>query len=641
MFPTDQTECSNIQAIKPAKADHAPVIRALGSAAQLLMRSTQVQGVALILLDTNGLRLPLLCQTGSIKLFSSNQVPVLMETLEKTPSDQWAIQACKPAVWGIEADLLAQPIIPLALRHTLVANGLQLVMLAVHSDRGALQKSVGLALNQFFSVARSLCLPLNDLSGPHLIASAFIASGNAGNQTTKAALPGIDVMTGLPNQLNFEHTLKEAFVNRADDGTHLALALIDIDNFEEINRTHGSAFGDQLLRDVSARLQQELRASRLVARLRGCRFGLLFDSISNRHQLQALGAIAASCFNEPFCSDSFSIKLTASIGMAATSKNISNASLLTAAADQACSDAKETGPGQLVKFSDVMSASMHTRDLLSKSMLSALQRKEFELYYQPIHCLASREVIGAEALVRWNHPSLGLIQPEDFLAIAQANGLIKQVGQWILETACVQAKQWSIEGHPNFRMSVNVSPMEFAEIGFYQMAKTALELSGLNAKNLSLEINELALTEAGPSANNAIKQLQNLGITITLDDFGIGKGGFAPLLNTQVDRIKLDRQFIGGLGQPGNDRHETLIQAILDFAVSMKLSVTAEGIENLYQLDFLAQSGCQDAQGYFLGGPIQAQRFTDFLNAPPDTQPFTLSADIPTLTNSISSLFDN
>ena len=419
-----------------------------------------------------------------------------------------------------------------------------------------------------------------------------------------------DAVTGLVTQAVLEDNLVHSLLDQIDQPS-VALAFLDIGGFEVINHNHGSKGGDVVLAELARRIEAAVPDSAMIARFRGCRFAAIFEGVYDQASAYELGQRLSACLSEQFMLNGIAIKLNGSSGIALSSRKIQTSQALIRAAEQAVFDSNTQHNGSTVVFSEELSASMQMRDLLSKSILGATTRGEIEIYYQPIYALRDQAIIGGEALVRWNHPTLGMIQPSDFIPIAESTGIILELDEWILRSACIQGAKWAAYTGHEFRIGVNISKNQFAAPGFVDAVRVALDQSGLPADQLTIEFTEAALEASGSSGALVMESLQAMGIGLTLDDFGVGGASLMHLLQFNLDRIKLDRKFVASV--PHDERGSALVLSILNMCLIMNICVTAEGIENADQLKYLFEMGCFEGQGYHLSPPIPAARFEQLL----------------------------
>jgi diguanylate cyclase (GGDEF)-like protein len=422
---------------------------------------------------------------------------------------------------------------------------------------------------------------------------------------------GRDELTGLPNHAVFHDRLVSKLTLRDYVENPISVVFVDIPQFDRINFNFGSATGDKLLVTIAAALESSLRNSRMLARLPGCRFALMFEAQQTRAWSDALIAQIQACFEHAFVIDGNRLRANANIGVAITSKFISSASALLRSAEHAVLEARSQGSNGYSVFNDALSTSMETRDLLAKAIVRATDRGEIELYYQPIWSLRDRRIIGAEALARWNHPSLGLIHATEFIQLAEENGTMLELGEWILGNACRQAKSWADQLGGDFRLAVNVSANQISLPGFVDVVRNGLDESGLPANNLELDLKPSAIRLNLSQSNINFEALRSLGVSLALDDFG-GHGSYlSDLIEFEPDRVKLNPSLVSSLGS--NSKHSLLIEGMIQTCLTLNIATTAKGIEKPEQTTILFDSGCGEGQGYLLAAPVSAARFTEVI----------------------------
>jgi diguanylate cyclase (GGDEF)-like protein/PAS domain S-box-containing protein len=420
-----------------------------------------------------------------------------------------------------------------------------------------------------------------------------------------------DPITGLPNRTLLYDRLQLA-INRAERDSHgVAVLFLDLDRFKAINDSLGHSVGDQLLKLVAHRLQDCVRSSDTVARLGGDEFVVLIAALENDHAIGMVVMKILEQLSEPYKIEGHDVYTTASIGIALYPRDGHGAEDLLKNADMAMYQAKEAGRNTCHFFSPELNMRATERLLLESTMRRALERQEFFLVYQPQMELISGHVIGLEALIRWRHPDLGIVPPDHFIPIAEDTGLIVPMGEWVLATACKQAMEWQQEGHPPLRIAVNISARQFRQKNLGLRIEKILEETGLDPTLLELELTESAVMENPDEAILTLRQLKKMGITLSIDDFGTGYSSLSHLKHFPIDRLKIDRSFVQHVTRDHNDA--TIAEAIIALAHSMKLTVVAEGIEHVEQLEFMSQRSCDTMQGYYLSRPIPASEFSSFL----------------------------
>ena len=426
-----------------------------------------------------------------------------------------------------------------------------------------------------------------------------------------------DTLTGLPNREQSRSRLESALQAARDNQRTLAVLYLDLDNFKRVNDTLGHAVGDELLCLVAKRLRGSLRdgePSRSasgpnsrpgdLARLGGDEFMAL---LPNLHDTGDAGAVAdrlIAALREPMQLAHNSLVITPSVGIALYPQDGADADTLLRNADLAMYFAKRRSPGTYAFFDVSMNASALHRFTIEDRLRGALERSEFFLQYQPQFDVRSGAVSGLEALLRWTSAELGAVSPAEFIPVAEETGLILPIGKWVLRTACRQAQAWHTEGLPFRRVAVNVSGRQFALAEFSQQVAAVLRETGLEPAMLELEITESVVMADEAWAERAINDLKALGVSIAIDDFGTGYSSFGRLRHFAVDRLKIDRSFVTSITECGDDR--AIAAAIIDMSNSLRINVTAEGVENFPQLAFLQEQECQDAQGLLLSKPLQS-----------------------------------
>lgn len=410
-----------------------------------------------------------------------------------------------------------------------------------------------------------------------------------------------DTLTNLPNRSMFRERLDRALSEAK--GTPLAIFSLDLDRFKAVNDTWGHPAGDWLLKCVAERLQRCLRnETDVVARFGGDEFAIIQFNPKGAADAEKLAKRIVDIIGKPFRDKSRDMHVGISLGIALYPNDGEDADTLLKNADMALYRGKSEGRNVYRFFEPGMDAMVRARRLLESDLEAALPRREFALDFQPIMNIASGDIVGAEALMRWHSPTRGLIAPDDFIAVAEETGLIVQLGDWALRKACTVAAGW-----PNgLRVAVNVSAVQIKSGGFARSVISALAFSGVAASRLELEITETVLMDESDTVLKTLGQLRDLGIRIALDDFGTGYSSLGYLRRFPVDKIKIDRSFIRDI-----DSHETaaIVRTIIGLGKELGITVTAEGVETDAQLDTLRRYGCVEAQGYLIGVPSKVADF--------------------------------
>ncbi|HKA14035.1 MAG TPA: EAL domain-containing protein [Myxococcota bacterium] len=423
-----------------------------------------------------------------------------------------------------------------------------------------------------------------------------------------------DPLTQLPNRHRFEEQLHRLLPQALRKGETVALLFLDLDRFKSINDTLGHAAGDAVLLEVAARLGKFTRRSDVVARVGGDEFLLLLNDMRGDNALSAIAAKIQKLLSHPFQIAGREYWIGASIGIAVFPRDGEDPDMLMRHADLALYQAKAGGRGTSRFYSDSLNDSVRRRLHVEHALRRALDRGGLRIVYQPIFSSADLRIVGAEALLRWADPELGTIPPAEFIAVAEHCGLIVPLGDAVLRTACDQLAQWKHEGHRLF-MSVNVSAHQIDEEALRQLVSRALWDTGLDPRDLELEITESALMRDEQIAERTFRALKQIGVGVSLDDFGTGYSSLSYLKRFPVDTVKIDRSFIRDLTIDPDDA--AIVSAILAIARQLGLNVVAEGVETEEQRIFLTERLCPQLQGFLLSAPLPAEEFRALLCAGP------------------------
>ncbi|OQV41645.1 bifunctional diguanylate cyclase/phosphodiesterase [Pantoea vagans] len=411
-----------------------------------------------------------------------------------------------------------------------------------------------------------------------------------------------DVLTGLPNRALVEDRLTQALALATRHDQRVALLLIDLDRFKTINDTHGHHAGDELIIAVAQRLSNIVRASDTVGRIGGDEFIVVMPDVDNIGQVQSLAQRIIDELSEPFTLFGSDVWSGASIGLALAPKDGVDRLELMRKADIALYEAKSGGRGTYRQFERAMDESVRTRQAIAADLRTALHTHQgLEVWYQPLMDIGGQQMVGIEALLRWHHPTRGLIAPAEFIAIAEETGLIIPLGEWVLAEACVTQQRF-----PELLVAVNVSPVQFRSTGFVERVMAIVSQSGGDPKRLELEITEGVLIEDEREARAIIVALREAGFRIALDDFGTGYSSLNYLSNFPVDKIKIDRSFTQSLGVAENS--VAIVESVVKLGHAMGLMVTAEGVETPGQMSALADAGCNQLQGYLFSQAVPADQ---------------------------------
>jgi diguanylate cyclase len=431
---------------------------------------------------------------------------------------------------------------------------------------------------------------------------------------TMQHLAHTDQLTGLVNRLGIQTKLEETLstnlsTNLKDSTTQtISLIFLDLDGFKAINDTLGSSVGDEVLREVARRWQGFCRDRDSLGRWSGDQFVAILHGVAG-HEATAIAHRLIDALSEPLRIGEHLIQLTASAGISSFPEDGSSGHELIRHADSALNTIKHAGKNNVRRFTPAIEGEIEERQQLERDLRLALERHELELAYQPIVDLKSGQTIKAEALLRWRHPTRGMVSPATFIPIAESSGLIVPLGKWILHEACTQAKIWNQPGRQTIRIAVNISAVQLGHPEFLNMVAQTLAKTGLPAKLLELELTEGTVLRDVSEVQRTLGELRELGISLAIDDFGTGYSSLSYLRDLPIQTIKIDRSFVKDLGTPrfGPQFALALIEAILSIARTLDLEVVAEGIEEESQLVVLRSLGCGSGQGYLFARPEPGQ----------------------------------
>ena len=420
-----------------------------------------------------------------------------------------------------------------------------------------------------------------------------------------------DALSNLPNRLLLNARLDHAMQRAHRTSTKLALLFIDLDRFKNINDSMGHQVGDELLRDVSRRLQSAVHEDDTVARLGGDEFVVLLEDIPDANVSRRIANRIIERLSDPVTVRGKSLVVTASIGISLYPEDGQDSETLLKNADAAMYQAKNLGRNRLAYYAPGLTHEVQQRLELEQELRDGISRKEFTLHYQPQFASSDGRLVAVEALLRWNHPQRGMVPPNEFIPIAEETGLIGELGCWVTETACNQAMQWRAEGSPMFTLAVNLSPYQLrGECTETLMA--ILERTGFDAEWFEFEVTESLLIEEGGFALQQLTEMrERLGMKIAMDDFGTGHSSLGQLKCLPIGKLKIDRSFISDL--PGDANDAAIVKAVILMAHTLGLEVVAEGVETREQHRFLCQSGCDHLQGFLYGKPMPAEEISRLL----------------------------
>lgn len=420
-----------------------------------------------------------------------------------------------------------------------------------------------------------------------------------------------DALTGLPNRLLLADRLAQSIAKSDRNPTLHAVLFIDLDHFKQINDSLGHSVGDELLKAVSSRLLSCVRKEDTVARLGGDEFILLAENLEDADAIRKLAEKILASFNTPFEVGRRSLSVAASIGISIHPTDGDDTESLLRNADSAMYSAKNDGRNAYRFYSREMTELAIRRMAIETELHQALGEGQLELYYQPQISLDSGAVLGAEALLRWNHPSRGLLMPAEFIPIAEESTLINRLGIWVLHQACRQMRKWHDAGVSDFRLGINLSGRELWNNALLDKVDDALRQSGCAAELLELEITESFLVQQPEQTRQLLQELRNRGVSVAVDDFGTGYSSLSYLKQYPVSKLKIDQSFVRDI--PVDIDDQAIVRAVIALGRSLDLTVIAEGVETETQAEFLKREGCHQAQGYLYAKPMPATQFEEFM----------------------------
>ncbi|MGF1762177.1 EAL domain-containing protein [Aliivibrio kagoshimensis] len=420
-----------------------------------------------------------------------------------------------------------------------------------------------------------------------------------------------DSLTQLPNRTLFMHRIQHALDHAQKHSEQVALLFLDLDRFKNINDSLGHAVGDQLLQTVAKRLKLCTRKGDTIARLAGDEFTIILQGDNDAESASIVAQNILKAFQEPFLLNNMKPHVSMSIGISLFPHDGSDTQTLLKSADAAMYHAKDQGRNNYQFFTPKLTEAVTERFVIENQLREAIERDEFELYYQPQVSLADNQIIGVEALIRWHHPERGLLAPDSFFAIAEDSGLICAIGKQVLRKACFQAKEWVNNELPPIVMAVNIAGQQIIHKSIKEHVESILVESQLDPHYLELEVTEGFFIGTNEQVINTLKELKSLGLTLAIDDFGTGYSSLSYLKRLPVDKLKIDRSFVQDLDW-GN-RDESFVQAIIAMGNSLHLQVIAEGVETENQKALLMESGCAEYQGYLFSKPVAAAQMTILL----------------------------
>jgi len=463
--------------------------------------------------------------------------------------------------------------------------------------------------------AEQTTTPIRDATGrlSHFVTVLEDISERLKAEDELVRLSEYDGLTGLPNRSVFMDRLKLAIDRAARADASVAVMVMDIDNFRAINNTLGHDVGDALLRAVTHRVQKITRTTDTLARLGGDDFGILLEDVTDMAAASRTVRSIVNAFHKPVEANGQAIEITVSAGIAAYPQDDTDPLSLLRQAELAMYQAKSEGRDAFRYFDKEMDADIRRRVRIETDLRRAVEQNQLWLAYQPQLDLATGKIVGAEALIRWNHPERGLVSPGEFIPIAETSGLILPIGDWIIEEICRQRQIWQALGLPELRLGFNVSGVQFRQRNLFEQVTSALQRSGLSPSSLDIEITESVAMEGAGRVQENVDQLTAAGVSMSMDDFGTGYSSLSNLQAFPVCRLKIDGSFVRGIGRTKDD--EKIVEAVIRLGQSLDLTVVAEGVETIAQLRFLKERACDEIQGYWLSKPLPPTEFRRFVES--------------------------
>lgn len=459
-----------------------------------------------------------------------------------------------------------------------------------------------------FADGRLICVTRQPMPGGGWVATHLDVTEQRRSEAKITHMAQHDALTDLPNRVLLRERMEHAIAVTRNGGLDLAVLMLDLDRFKEVNDTLGHPAGDSLLRAVAARLRECTTETALIARLGGDEFAVIDYVTSPAVEAATLAENIRKALCKPFDLGDHRVTVGTSIGIAIAPRDGNDPDAIMKSADLALYSAKNGGRGAFRFFEPELDEIMHARRNLERDLRDALADGQFELYYQPFIDAATGKTRGFEALLRWHHPQRGLVMPGEFIPLAEETGLIVPLGEWVLRTACAEAAKWPVD----LSIAINLSPAQFRSKELVPVVVSALASSGVAPHRLELEVTETAIMHDSEAVFEALGQLRQLRVRIALDDFGTGYSSLSFLQRFPFDKIKIDRSFVSELTSARAEAQH-LARAVVRFAVSLSKTTTAEGVETREQLDILREDGCAETQGYYFSRPMPASSIAKML----------------------------
>jgi diguanylate cyclase (GGDEF)-like protein len=441
--------------------------------------------------------------------------------------------------------------------------------------------------------------------GSHVAGTAGAALAIAASDVDISAIGSDhDSVTDLPNRVIFEHRVTNVLRECEATGERAAVLFVDVDRFKTVNDIGGHAAGDTVLRAIAHRLRRTIGEQDAIARFSADEFVVLAVGLDDPKRAEALGAALLGTFALPFTYGAHEFHLTASIGVSVGPDDADNAERLIAHAESASFDAKRLGRNNVSRFIPAMLATPSERHMLHRELLHAIERGQLELLYQPIYDMLSGDIASVEALVRWRHPTLGMIVPDRFIPLAEESGLIASIGEWVIMRVCEQIRLWVDAGLDDVHVSLNVSARQLDRLQLHRFIGDAIRVNGIDPSRLEIEVTETSILRDVYGATLLLRELRSMGLSVAIDDFGAGFTSLAFLRDLPIDNLKIDRCFVRDVATGNFDG--AVVRAVVGLARSLGVRTIAEGVEDLAQMDMLRELRCDAVQGYLFSHPLPA-----------------------------------